>query len=422
MLTRHQFRLALGASLIGNALEWYEFYLFVQFTPIFASLFFPQQSPEAALIQTLSIFTLGFVARPLGTIFFSHLGDRSGRRKALLVSIMLMTIPTFAMGLLPTYAQIGIMAPMLMAFLRLLQGIPAGGEATGVICYLTEIAPRHMKGLMGSFSFFGSQLGAIFSICEFLILHRVIPEQHMMDWGWRISFIVGGLLGVTGLFLRKNLHETPSFEIVREKGLVQHRPILTTLMKYKSPLIKSFFLSALPLSGWYLVFIFSPLYSAQVLGISWVDELVVTLAMIILSNIFLPFFGHLADCNYKRKLMMWGSIGTVLGAFPFYYFGLTNQFGLFLFMKGIMATILTMQYAVLPIILSELFPTSIRYSGVSIGYSFCNIFLGGSAPLLSLTLTNLTGNQYIPAFLLILSALITLFALFSIKPKATELA
>lgn len=409
--------LATSANIIGNALAWYEFYLYILFTPLFAALFFAKGGSGAALLQALVVLAIGFISRPFGVIFLGHLGDRIGRKIALLTSILMMTIPTFLIGCIPTYAQIGIAAPILIAALRFLQGVPTGGEFTGAMCFLHEIAPVGKRAFLGSMVFFGSQLGAILSLTEFLLMDHFLSEHDLEEWGWRLSFLVGGLIGLAGWYLRSKLHETPVFRSLQHEGKILQRPVSDSFRLHKSALVKAMLLTALTASGWYLVFIFSPIYSSEMQHGEWGGELFVTLCLIILSNLCLPFFGWLADKGYRRALWIGSCIGTLLLAFPYYYFSMQDALGIFIAIKVPMAILLTVQFALLPSLLCELFPPEVRYSSVGIGYNVSTIIVGGFSPLLSLFLVNVTGNPYIPMFILMATAALSLFAMLMIKPS-----
>ena len=420
-LSPGKLRLAVGASLVGNTLEWYEFSLYIQFAPLFSILFFNEKTRAVALINTLLVFAVGFLSRPIGALFFGHLGDRLGRKKALISSVLIMTAPTFLIGLLPTYAQIGLAAPIFLACVRLLQGFPTGGEFPGAMCYLVEIAPSNQRGMMGSWAFFGSQLGSILSIFEFLVLKNFMTQEQLVDWGWRVLFFLGGILGLGGFYLRQKLAESPLFQEIKDKKLIVRTPVLAAIKNYKLPLIKGFFLSVLPLSGWYLIFVFSPLYFSEILGMSFKQNLCINLGMLILSNIFLPIFGRFADRYNKRVLLIYSAIGTIVLSYPLYFIIGNSSLALFIFFETFAVLFLTIQFALLPQLLCELFPTPVRYTCVGISYSFCNILFGGAAPALALSITSQTNNPLAPAFLLMTCAIISLCALLSIKEKKVVL-
>ena len=416
VLSKKKLVYAVGANIIGNVLEWYEFYLYVLFTPIFAELFFPKDAPEVGRIHTMLIFAIGFLSRPFGVILLGHLGDRIGRRVALLISILMMAIPTFTIGCLPTYAMIGMAAPFLIGVFRLLQGIPTGGEFTGVMCYLYEIAPLGRQGFMASLVSFGAQVGPIFSLIEVILAENFLSHEQIAAWGWRISFILGGLIGVTGWYLRYRLQETPVFKEMEEKGKILPRPVLESLRKHKSALLKAMLLTSLTASGWYLVFIFSSTHASN----GEHANLREALWFIVLSTLLLPFFGWFADKGYKKALWVGSCVGVILFAYPFYFFSLTEAGPIFLSLKVLMVIFLTVQFALFPIFLCELFPPPVRYSSVGIAYNITTIFLGGFSPMVAVFLTRITGHPYIPMYILVLTAFLSLFALFMREERTTS--
>jgi MFS family permease len=398
----------IGASIIGNTLEWYEFSLYLHFTPLFSVLFFPKQVASVAFIYTLLIFGLGFVSRLVGGIIFGHIGDKFGRRKALLATILLIAFPTGLIAFLPTYAAIGIAAPIILASIRLLQGFPAGGEFPGVMCYLVEMAGPHQRNFFGSFAFLGSQLGSILSTTEFLLFETFFEPETFVSWGWRISFGLGALLGLFGFFLRRKLLETHEFEKVKRLHHVSSKPLFITLKMHKKALLKGIFLSVLPLSGWYLIFVFTPLFFSEVLKMDFITILILNIGMLLLSNIFLPFLGRLADQYDKKRLLILSAACSLLLAFPFYSFAITHSFLVAILFEIALIFFMSMQFAILPDLLCSLFPTEVRYTCVGISYNLCNALLGGITPAIAFTLIHHTDNLLAPAFLLVGSSLIAL--------------
>jgi MHS family proline/betaine transporter-like MFS transporter len=406
------------ASIIGNMLEWYEFTLYLHFLPIFASIFFPSSSAANSLTRELLTFAVGFLSRPLGALFFGSLGDRFGRRFALVITIVMMSGPTFLIGLMPTYAQIGIFAPLLLALLRFIQGIPIGGEFSGCMCYLEEISPPKERAYMGSWAFFGSQIGSILSTLEVLFLKAHLPPEDYMSWGWRISFILGGFLGVFGWYLRRSLPETPYFKSLKTEQKLVHTPVRESTRHF-SALATGFFLSALPVSGWYLIFVFTPLYFSEILGTNFENSLILNVLLLIFCNICLPFAGKLADKLPLKPILISTALGVALLSYPLYFLGSHLSVSNFLLLQILTITLLIFHFALLPKLLSSLFFTSIRYTSIGISYNFSNIIFGGAAPLFALSLIQITGNLAAPGFLLMASALITLTTLFFTKQLKT---
>ncbi len=397
---------------MGNILEWYEFGLYAYLAPVISRIFFsPSHTELAAIINVLLIFAIGFLSRPLGGIFFGYIGDRYGRRIAILSSIMMTTIPTFLIGLLPTYAQIGPWAAWLLVLLRLFQGFPVGGEFPGTICYLTESAPAGKRAYLGSYAFFGSQIGTLLNIVECLLMEHYLAPEQLAAWGWRLSFIIGGCIGLLGFTLRYRLTETPLFSALEKKDHVTKTPIRKALHGYKKKMVYAFFIAALPLGGYYMVFVFTGIYLEQFTHTSVSLGLVITAAYLLLSTISLPLCGKLGDRYGLKKLLMSSSIAIAILSFPFYYFA---GHGLLLMtaVLGIcLVLLLSLHFALISQSLSGLFPTSVRFTSLAFSYNLCNMILAGTAPFFALYAVKATHNTTSPAFVLMLLALCTFTAL-----------
>lgn len=397
---------------------WYEFSLYVVYSGLLSTLFFPNKDGISSLIHIMFIFAIGFIARPIGTLVLGNIGDTFGRKTGLIVSLFLMTVPTLAIGFLPTYAAIGIAAPIFLASLRLLQSFSTGGEFSGSMTYFYEIAPRHLRGLTGSLSFCSSQLGNVISSIEFFLLHRHMSVESLSSWGWRVCFIVGGFIGLLGWYLRNTLSESPLFETVKTEGKISKSPIKESFLKYKIPMAKAFCLSALSGSGWFIIFIFSPLYMARVLGIRPGQQVLINAFLLLGSSLIMPLFGYLASGPYKRALFISSAIGIILLSLPLYFSAVHFTFATFVTLEILMIILLTAQFALLPPLLCELFPIRVRYTGVGISYNLCIVLFGGASPVVALALTTQESYLLAPAFILIATAIITLWAYTSIKEEA----
>ena len=226
------------AVTFGNLLEWYEIYLYVYWSPVIAKLFFPPEAEKINLSRTFLIFAVGFLARPLGGLFFGRLGDSIGRKKAFILSLVMMTIPTILTGFLPTYGQVGILAPVFLTCIRFLQSFPAGGELPGAICYLYECSEIHRRRYSCSWAFFGVLSGLLFSTTECFILEILLSQKDLITWGWRISFLFGGIIGLCGVLVRSRLHETPLYQEMAKHSQIVKEPIFRVLYEYRKVLFR----------------------------------------------------------------------------------------------------------------------------------------------------------------------------------------
>ncbi|MBM3184210.1 MAG: MFS transporter, partial [Chlamydiae bacterium] len=291
-LSKKRFASIIFAISFGNFLEWYELSLYVYWAPILSKLFFSGDD-IVALIKIFMIFGVGFLARPLGGIFFGRLGDRIGRRKSLILSILLMTFPTFITGLLPTYAQIGIAAPLLLGVMRILQSFPAGGEFPGAFCYLYESAPLSKRRFMCSWAGIGYQLGIFFGMIGCFMLKQLLTEDQIIEWGWRFSFILGGILGLFGLFLRSNLHETPLFLEMQEHEKLTRQSFKRVIIENKKPMILGILFTAASSSTFYAL-------SINFLKDGSKGDILLSMFFFALLTLPLPLYGMFGD-RYNNK-------------------------------------------------------------------------------------------------------------------------
>ena len=386
------------ACSIGNFLEWYDYALYGYLTSILARMFFPQDENLSALLNVAVLFAIGFLMRPLGSIIFGLIGDRKGRKIGLILSILLMIVPTMLIGLLPTYAQIGIMSVIFLTFLRLFQGIPIGGEIGGVMCYLLEVGPAKQKGFFGSWTFFGAQIGFIISSLEIYAFEIWMSPVAFETWGWRLSFIIGGLLAVFGWYLRRRLHETQPFQKMLEHHQILKNPVASTFKNYKKQFFQSFFISSVSAAGFYVLYFFSAIFLTDVLGFPVGKVLLINALILSVSSILLPIFGKLGDRFGIKRLMIIGTAGVIGLPYFMFYFANQNQLALALLTQLVLSLFITLNCALVPAFLTKLFPTEVRYTGIGISYNLSNAVFGGSAPLISLFLIKLTGSNLAPAF------------------------
>ena len=422
MLDQSSKRLVIAATTIGNMIEWYEFGLYMFLAPVISRYFFPESlSLLNATTYSLLIFAIGFISRPFGGLFFGYIGDRYGRRISLIASIMMMTVPTFCMGLLPTYQQIGIFAPLLLCVMRLLQSFPVGGEFPGSICYLTENAAIKERGFMGSFASFGAQIGILLNLVECILMENFLTHDQLLSWGWRLAFFIGGFLGLTGFFLRYKLKETPLFLSVEKQELVVKAPIREVLKHYKKQIGCIFLLGGMPIGGFYLLFVLMTFYLEEFQGVTAKAGLVINLIWIAISTATVPFLGKIADHLSIKRILIVTSCLTLFLAFPFIY--LIGQ--KFYVSAAIVALILTtcfsFHFSMVSQTMAMLFPTPIRFTGLAFSYNVSNICIAGSLPYLAIYLISKTGNLYVPSYMFAILALLTLVGTLILKEGNGEL-
>lgn len=408
------------ATTIGGVIEWYELFLYVYWAPLISKLFFSSDSETVSLMKTLFVFFVGFLARPIGGLIFGHIGDKYGRKTSFIRSITLMILPSFAMGMVPSY-EMGIAAPIILCILRFLQGLPAGGELPGAMCYLAECAPPGRRSYVCSFSFFGPQIGVIISMLECYFFEKYIPHEALLSWGWRLSFIIGGLLGLFGYFIRHKLKETPAFKRLEEKRRVLHKPIIESILRHKKEISFGFFASFLDVVGFYMFSVFLGIYFNKVLKISLSENLLIATSAMALSTITLPLLGRLGDKYKVKKLLIGSAVGMMACSFPFYFAASQSSVLFTTIFELILMLLLNIQFALLPCLLAELFPTSTRYTGLGMSFNLCDSVIGGFTPLLALFLTNHIGDIATFVLLIASSAVISLITFLFIKERRLHL-
>ncbi|HSX26566.1 MAG TPA: MFS transporter [Chlamydiales bacterium] len=404
------------AVTLGNLLEWYEIYLYVYWAPIIAKLFF-HSDDLSNLTHTFLIFAVGFLARPLGGLFFGRLGDLIGRRKALILSVMMMIFPTFVTGFLPTYAQIGMMAPIILGFMRIFQSFPAGGELPGAFCYLYESSPIRTRRFMCSWAALGYQLGILISTVECFLLEKYLSTEALIQWGWRLSFLIGGLIGFFGLYLRKRLHETPLYLEMETHEHVVKTPILHVLNYYKKGIFLGILFCALNSSAFYLISVNFPFYFSQALGMDYSNNLLIIVFILIFITIPLPFFGFLGDKFNNKKMLIGSTLGIVLLLFPF-YFAITQSSLLLMILTIIpFCLFFTLLSALIPFIIADLFPTNVRFTCVAVSFNLSDAIIGGFTPAAALYLFRFTGNQASFCWILFFTSLLSLISYLVMKER-----
>jgi MHS family proline/betaine transporter-like MFS transporter len=410
----------LFAGMIGNVLEWYDFVVYGFLASILGELFFPSSDPMVSLIKSFAVFAVGFLMRPIGAILFGYIGDRFGRKKALTVSIIMMAVSTTAIGLLPTYAQIGILAPVLLVLLKLIQGLSVGGEYTTSVSFIVEHAPEDKRGLFGSVAILGAVAGILLGSASGAFITKILPEDALYSWGWRILFFTGILLGFVGYYVRRNIDETPKFLELEYEELVDKHPIKDLFKYHKKEFIKTFFLSTFQAVGFYTIFVYIANHLSVFVKFPKSEALTInTISMLVLA-VLIPFFGWFSDKIGRKPLILFSTGLTVIASYPLFVFLSRGDFLSALISQIVFAVIVAGFMAILPTTLVEIFPTKVRNSGYSIGYNLPFAIFGGTAPLIATYLIKITGDINSPAFYLIAAALVAFIVGITLKETAKE--
>lgn len=406
---------------VGNALEWYDFAIFGYFAPIFSKQFFPSSSVYTSLISTFAVFAVGFLSRPLGAYFFGKLGDQLGRKRALLLSMLLIAFSTSLMGILPTYDHIGIAAPLLLTFLRILQGVSLGGEFTSSLTFIIEHAPESRKGLAGAWTYAGGFLGSVFGMVVGTIMTLFTTSEQLYSWGWRIPFLLGIIIAFFGYYLRYKVAETPAFLHLKNTKSIEASPF-SKVVKYNSIEILQVIGILLPNTVWSYLFVFIPAYLTDVKHWDFKLALIVNLIPSVLLLILVPLAGYLSDIFGVKKIILSGLMLLII------FSPLSFQ----VFSEGIFINIVLMQmvnsfffalsYAPTAALLSDLFPTRLRNTGIAISYHIATGVFGGMTPLILTTLTSMFSITVGPTLWIIASGLIGIATLTKIKETTLKQA
>lgn len=405
----------LFASLIGTAIEFFDFYIYATAAVlVFPHLFFPKSDPASATLQSLATFALAFFARPVGSALFGHFGDRIGRKATLVAALLTMGLSTVAIGLLPTYDQIGLWAPALLALCRLGQGLGLGGEWGGAVLLATENAPPGKRAWYGMFPQLGAPIGFILSNGFFLVLSRTLSDAQFFSFGWRIPFLASALLVWVGLFVRLRIEETPAFRKAVEKHERAEVPLFEVFRKHALPLVLGTLIALTVFVDFYLMTVFTLAWGTQHLGYSRETFLIMQMFSVIFFGLTIPISSWLAD-RYGRRL----SQGIILAAMIVFGLGFGPLFGsgqtpLVLLSLALGLGFMGLCYGPLGALLAELFPTKVRYTGASLAFNLAGIFGASLAPYAAAYLAQRFGIAAV-GYYLATAAIISLTALFFVR-------
>ena len=407
----------LFGSLIGTTIEFFDFYIYANAAVlVFPQLFFPGSDSTISTIESLATFSIAFFARPIGSVVFGHYGDKIGRKTTLVVALLTMGVSTVAIGFLPTYASIGITAPLLLMVFRFGQGLGLGGEWGGAVLLAIENAPPGKRAWYGMFPQLGAPIGLLLSGGTFLLLSDILTDEQFFDYGWRIPFIASAALVVVGFYIRLKITETPSFIASLETKKQVKIPMIVLLKSYKRELIFGTLAAVTTFVTFYFMTVFSLSWATTDLGYSRRDFLIMQLFSVLFFGISIPVSAVLADRFGRRMVLVIISVGiAIFGLFFSSLLGSGNTTLITLFLCLGM-TLMGLTYGPLGTFLSELFPTEVRYSGASLTFNFAGIIGAAFAPLIAIWLAKNYGLTYV-GFYLSAAAVLTFFSLLMISKK-----
>ena len=399
---------------IGNALEWYDFALYGYFSTLLAQLFFPSNDPATSLLATYGAFAAGFVMRPLGGIIFGLMGDRLGRKQALVWAIHLMSLPTFLIGCLPTYATLGWIAPALLTLIRLLQGVSMGGGFTGSIVFIVEHAAQGKRGFWGSLAPLSALMGILLGAGLATLLSYTLSSDALSTWGWRLPFLLSLAGSWLASYMRRTLTDPSSFT----KPAASHKPkapFRTLWQHHKKALVTLFLVDFLVAVGFYMIVTFLVGYYEHFVGLARTDALLVhTCGMLAFALVILPT-GWMLDLWGRKPLMVSAALGFALLTVPLFQGILTHGFYALLFAHVTFGALMGIYFAAIPAVLVESFPARVRYLGISLAHNLSMALFGGSTPFVLTFLVKTTHSLLAPAFCLVFASLAALGGLWMLN-------
>ncbi|EHD22247.1 MULTISPECIES: glycine betaine/L-proline transporter ProP [Brenneria] len=419
---------AITAAALGNAMEWFDFGVYGFVAYALGRVFFPGADPGVQMIAALATFSVPFLVRPLGGVFFGAMGDKFGRQKVLSVTIIIMAVSTFCIGLIPSYASIGIWAPILLLLAKLAQGFSVGGEYTGAAIFVAEYSPDRKRGFLGSWLDFGSIAGFVLGAGVVVLISSIVGEADFLEWGWRIPFFIAGPLGLIGIYLRHALEETPAFQQHVDKldkdskDSLQSAPKVSfreIAAKQWRGLLMCVGVVIVTNVTYYMLLTYMPSYLSHSLHYSE-DHGVMIIIAVMLGMLFVqPVMGLMSDRFGRKPFIICGSIGLFLLSIPSFMLINSGVIGLIFCGLLILAVLLNSFTGVMASILPALFPTHIRYSALAISFNI-SVLIAGFTPTAAAWLVESTGNLYMPAYYLMVIAVIGLVTGIAMKETANR--
>jgi metabolite-proton symporter len=414
-------RQVLFASLIGTTIEFFDFYIYATAAVlVFPRLFFPPSDPNTATLASLATFAIAFVARPIGSIVFGHFGDRVGRKTTLVAALLTMGVSTVIIGMLPTYETIGIVAPLLLALCRFGQGLGLGGEWGGAVLLATENAPPGKRAWYGMFPQLGAPIGFVFSGGVFLLLSRFLTDEQFFAWGWRVPFLSSATLVLIGLYVRLTITETPIFAAAMTKEDARVKvPALAVFRDYPGTLVLGTMISVIAYTLFYMHSVFTLSWGTSQLGYTRNEFLVMQLFAILFFAATIPIAGRMAESG-RRRAMIWMTLGAVAYGVvmaPLFQAGTWGAITMMCLGFGLTGLV----YGPLGTVLSELFPTAVRYTGSSIAFNLAGIFGASLAPYAATWLAQQHGLQYVGYYISAVAVLSLIGLMATRETKDTDL-
>jgi MFS transporter, MHS family, proline/betaine transporter len=408
------------AGIVGNVLEWYDFSVYGYFAVSIGHHFFPSGNPTTSLLAAFGVFAAGFFMRPFGAVLFGHIGDNWSRERALFLSVVAMAVPTFLIGVIPDYQQIGIAASVLLVFLRLAQGISVGGEYTTSIVFVVEKSISRRRGLMGTWCLFGVCAGTLLGSAVGTLLTSVLPREAMRAWGWRLPFIFGLAIGIIGLLIRRELERGGRFLEPQRTHLKEHRAgsFTEALRTQRLTILRITALKAVSAVGFYTLFVYISVFFTKIVQIPKSEALAINTIALAVMLVLIPCAGVVSDRFGRKPLLLAGAVGVLLFSLPLFRLLRSPNFGIILTGQLCFTILLCLFFGAEPATTAEAFPARVRCSSAAISHNICFAFLGGTAPMMATYLITLTGNELAPSIYIMTAALVSILAILSLTETA----
>jgi MFS transporter, MHS family, proline/betaine transporter len=414
---RKTLRRVVAAAAMGNAIEWFDYGIYGYLATYIGDAFFPSHDATTRLLSTFGVLAISFAIRPFGGLFFGPLGDRIGRQRVLVLTLTLMSLSTFAIGVLPTYASIGFWSPLLLVVARLVQGFSTGGEYGGAATFMAEYAPDRKRGFYGSFLEFGTLIGLTAGALLATVMSTTVSSATTSDWGWRVPFLVALPLGAIGLYLRSRLEDTPVFRELADLGETSKVPMRETLRYWRPILVLMGFVLLLNVTD-YGILTYMPTYLKSVLGLGDVAGNVIPMAVMLGMMAVIAPIGALSDRIGRKPIILSSCIGSIVLSIPMVALMQTKNVVAIVVAVAVLGLLLVMLLASITSSLPALFPTHVRYSAFAIGYNITTSAFGGTTPLVVTAVIAATHDDLVPGYYMALAGLVALVPLLKMPETA----
>lgn len=396
---------------LGSMFEWFEVYLYNYWAPLMAESFFDLSIPLAEFIYAILILGTGLIARPVGGVIFGYIGDRWGRRVSFLISVVSITIPSLAIAFMPSFTSWAYASLIYVGLIRFFQGIPAGGELPGALCLLAEGADPRRRKYLCSYLFVGPQIGQILSMFLCFLLERHLSHEQLISWGWRLSFFIGGLVGIAGFFIRRKLSESAAFQNLRTEQKIEYNPLRKSFKYHKKDILVALFLSLFEVFGFFVIYFYLFQNSENILKLNHSDSLFIYALYLIALTVLMPVFGYFENKYESRSLLKISAIGVSILSF-FFYFAIASAEVFWIFsLLSLIILFFCIQFSLLPSFIADMFPTSVRFTCIGFSFNITDGIIGGFITYIGHWLIHVTDRASSIVVLFPLTAIIFLFCL-----------